>query len=816
AEKVYDLEAIREKLNSEKDEEKLIDTTPRESAIALGERWDNAKILSVGRNEALIELELPEHIAYDINDFCLHVSMLDNAVNAVSQKIGKGLYLPFFYKSIKVTGRMQNKFYSYIRINEKMLKGMETITFDVSLMDAKGKVFAEVTDYSIKKVNETEFQLKNARGVSNIYFQVDWINKELPADLKDLSGEKILIFKDKRGISEGLINQLENSDCSIVEVEIGSVFEKIAQDKYIINGGESDYNSLLQELAEKGITKIIHAATLTDNGEIKDLSGFKEQQKLGVFSLFNLAKALVNHKLNKELDIVLISDYAHEVSKHEAKINPHNAALLTLGKIVNLEHTNLKCRAIDIDENTSVEGILNELRAEETAYKVAYRENKRFIEEFGKLELEEDAENKVEIKDKGVYIITGGTGGLGLEMGKYIASKNNAKIAFINRSKFPERDKWDEILKDENEKKYSRAIMAIREMESLGAEVNCYSMDVINLDGMKIVLDELRAKYGVINGIIHCAGLAGNGFMMRKEKEVFESVVNPKMQGAWILDHLTENDNLDFFVVFSSILSIFGDPGQSDYASANAYLDSFAAYRQRKGKRTRAINWPAWKDTGMAVDFGIVNLENTVNPIPTSNAMSSFEEILNSKSVRALPGELNYSKILDIKESLTFKLSDKLESVLEKHRINLNQKNKSEAGDRSSTRVTIKGKDECSETENILAEIWSQVLGFDEIDIYDNFSSMGGDSLMAIQLLKNINKVFEGIIDISDIYSYPSVQQMASYIDEKLAKNNPQEEFIEENEEESLENNLNSLMDSLQSGETSLEDALSILGGELD
>ena len=809
--KVYDIKDIMEKLLGQKDEEKLIDISVRGSGAQLGERWQNSKTIAVGKSEALIELELPEYIAYDLDKYYMHVSMLDNAVNAISQEIGEGLYLPLLYKSLKVSGKMPKKFYSYIRIKEESLRGMETITFNISMMDCEGKTFAEVSDYSIKKVNEAEFKARRNAAEGNFYFELGWINSEISGNKKDLTEGSILVFKDNKGIGDQIIEGLKLDNCNIVEVQQGVKFNKINENKYEITGEEADYQTLMKELADKELSQIVYLMTLTHGEEINSIEELEKQRNLSTLSLFNLTRALVSNKINQELDIVLVADYANEVTKEEKRLVPHNAALFGISKVIPLENPNLKCRCIDIDDSTGIEDIMKELKSEDKTFKVAYREGKRFVEEFRKLDLVKNLDGDIEVKEKGLYIITGGTGGLGLEMGNFIASKNKAKIVLVSRSVFPDKENWEKILNEGENKKICRAITAIRQIEEHGAEVICENANVSNIDEMRELVDKLRKSHGAIKGIIHCAGVAGDGFIIRKKKEDFEKVLAPKVQGTWILDDVTKDDNLDFFVMFSSILSIFGDPGQGDYTAANSYMDTFAAYRAKKGKKTFAINWPAWKETGMAVDYGIVDSETTIKPISTENALKSFEEIINSQVKRVLPGDLNYSKIIKLENELTFKLSSQIENVLKKQKIKLNMYNDGDVKEESGVQAVIKGKggEAYNDTESRLAQIWANALGLDEIDIFDNFTSLGGDSLMAIQLLKQINEVFKGAIDISDIFSYPSVEQMATYIDEKMGTKEKAKKV--KAKEEMSDDNLKKLLDGVESGDTSIENALKML-----
>ncbi|MCX7923434.1 MAG: SDR family NAD(P)-dependent oxidoreductase [Clostridia bacterium] len=802
---VCNIDELYNRLQSEHEKLQLIESNDENAPIQVGEHWTNHTFAAVGKNEVLVDMELPDELTNDQHLYTLHPSLLDNAVNVVSQIVGKGLYLPFYYKSFKLNERMPKKFYSYITIKKDSVPDPETIRFDIVMMTKEGKAFAVIEDYKIKKVSKNELKPRETRDTA--YFELGWVSEEPKGNIADIGGEVILVFKNNGDISDDLVQRLRTEGSRVIEVETASEFRKISEDRYTIKEDERDYQCLLAELDGKKPARIIHLSGIAGTSRIEDIKRLEEAQNKGVYSLFNLTKALIANKY-KDTDIILIADYANEITKDESTINPQNAALFGLARIVPLEYPNLKCRCIDIDDSTKIESIITEIKSNESAKRVGYRNNRRYVEEFGKRELIEKPGAGINIKEQGVYVITGGTGGLGLEVGKYLASRNKVNIAFVNRSKLLERDKWDSVLEEGKDIRTCRAVKAIREMESLGAEVVCLNADVANIDDMKKVLNSLRNRYGVINGVVHCAGVAGKGFIMNKDRCVFESVVAPKVQGTWILDKLTEDDSLDFFIMFSSITSIFGVEGQGDYTAANSYMDSYAAYRHMRGKKAVALNWPAWKETGMAVDFGVDDKDSVVKAITTENALRYLDEIMNCDTTKLLPGELNYRKLAEVKEELPFKLSEQIKGILKKRNMQTDNK---EVHQENTAKAVIKGRGDVdyNETESRLAQIWSQVLEVGEVDIFESFSSMGGDSMMAIQLLKQIEKVYPGIIDVSDIFTYPSVQQMAEYIDQKRGvareeKETPAQDGLSD---ETLKN----LLDNLESGETSIENVLGIL-----
>jgi NAD(P)-dependent dehydrogenase (short-subunit alcohol dehydrogenase family) len=312
-------------------------------------------------------------------------------------------------------------------------------------------------------------------------------------------------------------------------------------------------------------------------------------------------------------------------------------------------------------------------------------------------------------------------------------------------------------------------------MEQAGAEVLTLRADIASESSLKPVLDELRQKFGQINGIIHAAGAAGFEFMTGKDIQAFKNVTSPKIEGTWLLDKLTAADDLDFFILFSSVVTLTGGAGQSDYTAANSYLDSFAAYRNRQGKRTISINWPVWEGVGMA-NLNPETYENMIfKTVSAAKALKAFEEILAGAPdakfspvnfSRVIYGELNYKMLAAISEYLPFKLSEQVSAAVKKQTAQFT-KNKVVSKERSSQKATVIGlssQDE-EQTAYILAQIWAQVLGLDEIDVNLSIYEQGGDSILASQLLREIDRVYPKILKIADIFSYPTVSKLASYID---------------------------------------------------
>jgi len=785
----------------------------QQGLVETGPRWKNVKEIYFGENEYLVYIELPGEYLEDLKEMRLHPAMMDYAVNPINSGFGEGSYLPLSYKSIKIFGSTPSSFYSCLKRKHKAKETYETITFDIKLADENGNVFIEIEDYTIKKFNGSELRLSEHENGGGMLYETGWVIGQ-PGDYKGLyTNSSVLVLKGAGTLSDRITEAVRNNGAGIIEVRGGECFKKISERSFIIGDREEDYSCLIKEIKDLGITQIIHLMTVNGDNGVHAIDGLEKKKKEGIYSLFYLTRALIENKIRDRIEIVLVSEYANEVDKSEEIINPHNAALFGLGKVVGQEYRQLKCRCIDIDIHTDADRIAKEIISGTGDYLAAYRQNNRYTEKLSPVSADNAGTLNTPIKDTGVYIITGGLGGIGLEISKYLTGRNKVNLAMISRSKVPLREAWDEILRKEEDKKAVKTIEALKALEEAGAEVTCYSADVSRAEELMPALEAARHKYGKINGIIHGAGVAGDGFIIKKEEQVFEDVIAPKMNGTFLLDKLTERDMLDFFIVFSSITSLLAGAGQGDYTAANAYLDSFAAYRNRKGKRTIAVNWAAWKETGMAVNYGAHLKKEVFEAISTREAIGVFDKVLESSLGRAIIGKLDYNILSSEMDNLTFGLSDDIKQLTAK-KVNYSLRVQSHEESAKVQAVKVKGKDEdeFTGTEFKVAQVWSTVLGMNEIDIFETFNNMGGDSILATRVLSEMDKVFPGQLDITDIFTYTTIYDMADYLDSKNKKSS------RSRVKESSSLSIGELLNQIAKGEVAVGEAneiLDLMGGKV-
>ena len=228
----------------------------------------------------------------------------------------------------------------------------------------------------------------------------------------------------------------------------------------------------------------------------------------------------------------------------------------------------------------------------------------------------------------GVYLITGGSGGLGLITARFLARATAARIILTGRSP----------LSAEKEKTLCESVVAS------GGEALYLQADVTDETAMRAVVTEARRLFGPLNGVFHAAGIIRDGLFCNKRAGDFEAVIAPKIRGLTLLDKVTRDEPLSLFVLFSSVAAPLGNPGQSDYAAANSYMDRYAEWRQaspvRSGCRWLSLGWPLWRDGGMRVDEAILTrfvARTGLVPLATETGLTALRYALTTAHSVLLP-----------------------------------------------------------------------------------------------------------------------------------------------------------------------------------
>jgi acyl transferase domain-containing protein/thioesterase domain-containing protein/acyl carrier protein len=336
-------------------------------------------------------------------------------------------------------------------------------------------------------------------------------------------------------------------------------------------------------------------------------------------TLVHLVRALVSVDEQSQLSVVT----SRAFSLGNEPVEPHRRLLVGPVRVVPREVPEIETRLIDMGEGDSFGAVVAELRAQSADRVVLLRGSKRWTQSVVPTRLPKtpsEKQGEVEhapyaIPEHSIVGITGGLGGIALVLARHLARRKGARIALFARTQLPHRAEWARLLGSSDTPASLRAkLEAVREIEELGAQVMCVHADVTDRRSLKRAAMEVAHQWGPVRVMIHAAGILDDGPFQTKTDEQLIRVLQPKVVGTLNLEHVF-GEHLDLFVLFSSVASFLGLPGQVDYAAANAFLDATAEKRARTATgRTIVINWSAWKEVGMVANSGATTEVESLRP----------------------------------------------------------------------------------------------------------------------------------------------------------------------------------------------------------
>jgi acyl transferase domain-containing protein/thioesterase domain-containing protein/acyl carrier protein len=616
--------------------------------------------------------------------------------------------------------------------------------------------------------------------VEDWLFVPTWKQSPLPSghSRADLSKRKScwLVFVDAGGTGVRLASSLEALGQDVIGVREGDGFARLGEGLYAVDPARADdYHELLGALRTEGRRpdRVVHLWGLTRGGGEEARAGGDVGRALaqGFYSLIYLAQSLGQHGAGGPVDLTVVSNSTQQVTGEE-ELRPEKATVLGPCRVIPQEYRDVNCRSIDApapepgsaQEQTLIDRLLDELAAGARAADVAYREGVRWVRGYERARLDGAGGTPTRLRERGVYLITGGLGGIGLTLAEHLARTVRARLVLTGRSEFPRPDEWGHWLASRPaEDAACRTIRRLQALEGHGAEVAIFSADVADPLRMKNVVAEARERFGRIDGVVHAAGVVGGGIIALKTAEAAERVLAPKVRGALVLDELFRGAGLDFFVLCSSLSSFAGGPGQVDYCAANVFLDAFA--RARRDGFTVSINWDVWRDVGMIVNTELprhlkeereANLRHALSPREGAEA---FARILGAP----LP------QVIVTKRDVGAGRPARGDAPPPRHTREAGPTPAPVAAhERPPLGVAYVAPR--SETERGVAEIWQELLGIGRVGVRDDFFELGGHSLLALRLVARLRESFRVELPLNALLESLTVGSLAKLIEESTAR----------------------------------------------
>ena len=359
-------------------------------------------------------------------------------------------------------------------------------------------------------------------------------------------------------------------------------------------------------------------------------------------------------------------------------------------------------------------------------------------------------------------LITGGLGGLGLEVAQSFAEQGRC-LALLGRSQ-----------------PSAEAEEVLQKIRATGTTVRVFAADVSQRDSLATVLSTIEAEMPPLRGVIHAAGVQDDNLLLQMDQQQFKKVLAPKVQGAWNLHLLTSEMPLDFFVLFSSLASLLHKVGVSNYAAANAFLDGLAHYRRSQGLKGLSINWGAWADVGFLAKISEATRElwttaEGVEPMSPQLGIQLFERLLDQPGAQYGAFIVNWGIWLKyfVSNKMAFPplIADLVDSsVLNKKQTRRIPQTTSKLETESASfadalRSAPPNQRQARLTAYVRAEL-AQILGRrdTQLDVQKGFFEMGLDSLMSVELRTRLQSGLDCALPPTLTFNYPTIEQLVQHL----------------------------------------------------
>jgi acyl transferase domain-containing protein len=563
-----------------------------------------------GTDEAIAEVQPPAQLS-DLRRYHLHPALADSSGHVLAATIpleasagqlggafvGGGIDRFVFRRSPR--GRL----WSHARRRHDA-PAPNVLSGDIRLVDEDGTVVTEVQGVHLWYL-DADAERRAEEMLGRRLYTIEWRSRPLEAAAAPASvPSQWLIFADRAGVGAAARDQLKNEGARCVMVEPGEQYARLGGGRYTVRPANAeDMRRLIEETLDAdqatGIAHLWNLDGRTD--ETITAADLGHTRELGCASVFSLVQGLAHGSRRGRTRLWLVTQGAQAVGSQGRPVAVAAGAVWGLGRSLAFEHADLWGGLIDLDPAAdaaaNARSLVVQMVRGDREDQVAFRGNERFAARLVRMSMPRAA-TPARWRVDASYLITGGLGGLGLRVARWMVEQGARRLVLLGRSALPPRSQWQAL---DPASRDGRRVAAIRELEAMGAAVHVARVDVADESALTEFLRTFRAEgWPPIRGVLHAAGTLQYGAIAQTTPAQIEDLLRPKLDAGWFLHRLFAAEPLDFFVLFSSASGVLSSPMVGAYAAGNAALDSLAQHRAALGLPALSIDWGLWSGAGMA------------------------------------------------------------------------------------------------------------------------------------------------------------------------------------------------------------------------
>jgi malonyl CoA-acyl carrier protein transacylase len=640
-------------------------------------------------------------------------------------------------------------------------------------------------------IQQLGINLENPHLLPNWFYRRTWRSKQPTNLIPAIKPGNILIFLDQLGLGECLARQLEKLGHTYVGIEAGIDWEQIDSNHYRIDPNNPEhYQKLLSELTAQNweINQIFHLWTY-DNclEEITSLESLEQAQITGVYSLLYLIKALAKTQKNHQnIQLLVASSHSQFISPDD-QIAYQKTPVIGLIKAIEPEIPNLRTRQIDLTIDEPIENadrLIQEIQVLSKETEVAYRQGKRWVPRLETVEFSKENHQEITFKPGGMYLISGGLGGVGGEIAKNLLKQYKAKLLLIGRTPITEAT--------------SPKIAAYQELTQLGGEISYEAVDVCDLPRLQQIIQEAKSRWNCqLDGILHLAGSYQERSLLEETPQTWSTALKAKVGGTWVLNQLIKDNPEAIFINFASVISFLGGATVGAYVAANQFSESFTHYQRTKcGVKSYCFSWSLWDGIGISQDYQRGKLAQTKGYCAISPQQAWYSLLIGLRhnqtlmligldgsnrhirkyvestySLEKLTGYFTAKSNISLEITSDWVINDRLGTPTTCSLVQIPQMPLTKTGiiDREKlikgdlNQQTNQAALPVTEIETQIAKIWQEILNLPEISIHENFFELGGYSILLVQVQSKLEELFPIPLSIVDMFNYPTISTLAKY-----------------------------------------------------